>query len=125
MTLEAKIKMVDALVREDPNSTIADYLALLADVESIEKGEVGQEPPLSVTDWVMKLAATKTVPQMKKETNFSYSTIYRALDKLGIDPKDLTTAARQRKRQEAHENAMKLIIRCQLPQSNSKYGIAS
>lgn len=37
MELEDKIKMIDQLIKENPDNTIRDYLDLLKEVETIEK----------------------------------------------------------------------------------------
>lgn len=43
MTLEWKIKIVDELIREDPEATIYDYLKLIAELMQIEKATVIDE----------------------------------------------------------------------------------
>lgn len=43
MKLKEKIRLIDDMIREDPESTIADYIHLLSDIQSIEQNELHTE----------------------------------------------------------------------------------
>lgn len=45
MDLNWQIDIINGLIRENPESTIKDYLKLLADILSIEEGDIIEGPP--------------------------------------------------------------------------------
>lgn len=44
MTFEAKCKLIDDMIKENPETTIKDYMALVKEIESIERAASRREP---------------------------------------------------------------------------------
>ena len=96
MNLQSKLKLINDMIKENPDATIRDYLTLVSDIENIEKSTpmafpgIGQDKK----EEILKMAATMTATEIRQETNIAFSTIYRVLRQHGIDVKAET---RQRK----------------------------
>jgi len=106
MNLEDRIKLIDDLIKEDPDSTIADYIMLVGDIDSIQKTvkerDMAKQIDHQQRQHIVELFKTKTPAEIHHETKYAFSTIYKALELAGIDYKAVT-----KKRKEAERIAMR------------------
>lgn len=110
MTLEAKTKMIEGLIRENPESTIADYLVLLADIESIERGDMVYTlslPDPSIQLNVLAMAASMTNRGLVTISDRYFDLFRRAIKNETIEPSELPTGKTILKRAEAEITKVK------------------
>lgn len=103
MTLSARIDLVNALIAEDGDRTIRDYLDTVAEIEAIKPPEI-KEPvmntPLLYTsadaNYIIINAHDPTVRQIAGRLNLSIATVYNFGSRYGLTFKK---PALQQKRQ--------------------------
>lgn len=106
MKLTDKIKMIDDMIKENPDCTVKDYLEVLTDVESIEKGGLNMPyPGLSneERERILKLAAQMNVSDIRRQTNLAFSTIYAVLKSEGINMRKVVKERKAIAEKEAKE----------------------
>lgn len=98
MTFKDKIKLVNDMIKENDNTTIADYQAAMTEIEGVENGSIVYEKEEEETrrQYILRLASEMTAKQIKMFTGHSFSVIYRALKDEGYDVHE---ARRQRREQ--------------------------
>lgn len=98
MNLKDRIKLINDIVKENDNSTIADYAVSLQEIEDIENGvkQMVKKVEETTRQQILRLAADMTAKQIKMQTGIPFSTIYKALKEQGFD----VLQERKRRREE-------------------------
>lgn len=116
MTLSDRIKLINGLIKENTDSTIADHFEALAEIESIEHIVKNEDMAKQIDEEqrreIVALSKTLTPAQIQEQTDYAFSTIYRALQLAGIDYKADTKKRLEIKRQEREaQRATEVIVK--------------
>lgn len=103
MNLPDQIKLIDDMISESPDYTVADYLSLCAEIQNIEKGIFMPNPGIDIATQVqvLKMAADFDYKTIHKETGLGISAIYRYLKRAGVDLKEKRDRLKEQREAEA------------------------
>lgn len=88
MNLPDRIKLVDDMIREDPQYTIRDYLEVVAEIEQIKIEDMGSRKgipnvPEDRRLTIIRLAKTKSVAEICEIMGVSQDCVYKICNKYG------------------------------------------
>lgn len=89
MTLADRIKLIDDMIREDPQYTIRDYLDMVAEIEQIKIEDMGSRKgipnvPEDKRLTIIRLAKTKSVAEICEIMGVSQDCVYKICRKDGF-----------------------------------------